>query len=91
MAIVKTPVEGFTGKVVGVNFLDGVGESTDPLALAYFARQGYTIEPGPSSDEGAPSKSWTKKEIVAFLTERGIEASEKEKVDELLEKVPAAE
>lgn len=43
MATIKTPVEGFSGQVVGVTFTDGVGETDNPAALAYFARQGYAI------------------------------------------------
>lgn len=46
MVTVRTPVEGFTGRVAGVDFRDGVGETTDRSALAYFARQGYQIGEG---------------------------------------------
>lgn len=41
---VHTPVKGFTGKVAGVSFADGVGETDHPAALAYFGRHGYTID-----------------------------------------------
>lgn len=41
---VTTPVAGFTGEVAGVAFVDGVGETTDDRALAYFARRGFTID-----------------------------------------------
>lgn len=44
MARVTTPVEGFTGVVVGVTFSEGVGETSDTNALAYFARHGYTVD-----------------------------------------------
>lgn len=44
MARVTTPVEGFSGNVVGVVFVDGKGETADGAALAYFRRQGYGIE-----------------------------------------------
>ncbi|WP_180279577.1 hypothetical protein [Rhodococcus qingshengii] len=43
MATVKTPVEGYNGKVAGVNFVDGVGETDDANALAYFTRHGYKV------------------------------------------------
>lgn len=43
MAAVKTPVEGFNGTVAGVTFVDGVGETDDDNALAYFARHGYDV------------------------------------------------
>lgn len=44
MAKITTPVKGYTGDVVGVSFTDGVGETSDPALLAYFARHGYTVE-----------------------------------------------
>ncbi|WP_437582726.1 hypothetical protein ACSAGD_10695 [Paramicrobacterium sp. CJ85] len=44
---VTAPVKGFTGTVVGVNFADGVGETGDAAQLAYFRRQGYTVEEKP--------------------------------------------
>ncbi|WP_209908246.1 hypothetical protein [Rhodococcus sp. PvP104] len=43
MATVKTPVEGYNGKVAGVSFVDGVGETDDANALAYFIRHGYKV------------------------------------------------
>lgn len=44
MATIRTPVPGYTGEVVGVEFVDGVGESGEPSQLAYFRRHGYTVE-----------------------------------------------
>lgn len=43
--IVRTPVEGFTGDVVGIRFEKGVAEvdSAHP-SIAYFVRHGYTVE-----------------------------------------------
>ncbi|AZG43450.1 hypothetical protein [Gordonia insulae] len=43
-AKVRTPVEKYNGTVAGVEFVDGVGETDDPNALAYFDRHGYTVE-----------------------------------------------
>ena len=48
MARITTPVKGFTGKVAGVAFADGHGETTDPVALGYFRRRGYTVEADPA-------------------------------------------
>ncbi|WP_449281248.1 SAP domain-containing protein [Leucobacter sp.] len=42
---IQTPVKGFTGTVVGVDFKDGIGETDDEAALAYFERQGYDVTP----------------------------------------------
>lgn len=46
MAKITAPVKGFEGKVVGVRFVDGIGEATEAHQLAYFGRQGYKIEGG---------------------------------------------
>ncbi|MFB7899979.1 hypothetical protein ACFC1B_27055 [Streptomyces xiamenensis] len=55
---IKTPVEGFTGRVAGVDFTDGRATTAAPAALSYFTRRGYTVtpveapppEPDPSPD-----------------------------------------
>ena len=41
---IQTPVEGFTGEVVGVRFVDGFGETEDENAIAYFIRQGFGLD-----------------------------------------------
>lgn len=41
---IQTPVEGFTGEVVGVSFVDGFGETDDENAIAYFIRQGFGLD-----------------------------------------------
>ena len=41
---IQTPVSGFTGEVVGVNFVDGFGETEDENAIAYFTRQGFGLD-----------------------------------------------
>lgn len=40
---VTAPVSGFTGEVAGVHFVDGVGNTDNSRALAYFARHGYAV------------------------------------------------
>lgn len=40
---ITAPVEGFKGKVAGVEFVDGEGETSDKNAIAYFRRKGYGI------------------------------------------------
>lgn len=44
MARITAPVEGFSGKVVGVVFDKGKAETDDMSALAYFRRRGYTVD-----------------------------------------------
>lgn len=55
MMQVTTPVKGFTGTVVDVRFTDGVGDTDDPTALAYFARHGYTISGESETTDPAPA------------------------------------
>ena len=76
---IETPVEGFTGLVAGVHFVDGKGSTDDESALAYFDRQGYKV--GGVVDEdvkrdyplGDPSDKWTKAELLAYAEDRGIQ------------------
>ncbi|MCG7524937.1 hypothetical protein MHW47_10875 [Streptomyces sp. OfavH-34-F] len=45
MAILHTPVEGFTGPgVAGLMFVDGKAETDDPAVIAYAQRHGYRVE-----------------------------------------------
>lgn len=53
MTKVAAPVKGFSGVVANVQFVDGVGETGDPTALAYFKRHGYTVE---APEKKAPAK-----------------------------------
>lgn len=60
MAVVHTPVEKFTGTVVGVEFVDGAGETDDDNLLAYFRRHGYTIADKPkraATKKSTPAKA----------------------------------
>lgn len=44
MPKITAPVDGFTGEsVCGVVFTDGVADTDNPAALAYFARHGYDV------------------------------------------------
>lgn len=52
MATVHTPVEGFTGRVVGVDFVDGVADTDDDSALNYFRSAGYTVDDGKKKAKG---------------------------------------
>lgn len=90
MPKISTPVEGFTGVVVGVRFTDGVGETEDPIALAYFARQGYHVEVSESSTgEGKPTKKWTVPQLKAYADEQQIDISEGKTKDDILALIEA--
>lgn len=54
MATVTAPVDGYTGRVAGVHFVDGKAETTDRRALAYFRRQGYSIDRSSGSAPANP-------------------------------------
>ena len=62
---VKTPVNGFTGNVAGVDFQNGVG--TCDSDISYFQRHGYEItedqpvEDQPVEDQTAKPKNTTVK------------------------------
>lgn len=90
---VHTPVKGFNGTVAGVEFVDGVGESADPAAIAYFQRAGYEIEAGeakpaepqpepePEMVEAPaerPSQTDRKADWVEYAVATGFAASEAE-------------
>lgn len=60
---IQTPVEGFTGEVVGVHFVDGFGETEDENAIAYFIRQGFGLDG--SAHEGAEPEAEPEAEAEA--------------------------
>lgn len=56
---IQTPVEGFTGEVVGVSFVDGFGETEDENAIAYFIRQGFGLDgSAPEGTEPEPEAEY---------------------------------
>lgn len=58
MAKITAPQKGFTGRSVGVSFEDGVGETDNEAAIAYFLRHGYTVEDA-SEDAGIEEEAST--------------------------------
>lgn len=86
---IETPVEGFTGLVAGVHFVDGKGSTDDEAALAYFDRQGYKV--GGVVDEdvkrdyplGDPSDKWKKAELLAYATEKKIDIGDAKTVEQI--------
>ena len=99
MALVKTPVAGFTGLIGADQFVNGQCEVANNK-LAYYQRHGYTSvqgagnekpepvsEPnviGISLDESAPKQKWE-----ALAQKLGIDPAKKTKT-ELIEAVKAA-
>jgi len=89
---IKTPVEGFTGLVAGVHFVDGVGKTDDESAIAYFERQGYGVGDQPAEQPrnpdakyplGDPSDKWKKDELLAYAADRKIDLGAAKTKDEI--------
>ena len=93
MAKVYSPVRNYTGKVAGVGFVDGVGETEDEGAISYFRRHGYQVggaAPAVSmTDPAQESKvfdlaSASIPEMRAYAKEQGITIpSDAKKGDEI--------
>jgi hypothetical protein len=86
---IETPVEGFTGLVAGVHFVDGKGSTDDEAALAYFDRQGYKVG-GVVDDDvkrdyplGDPSDKWKKPELLAYATDKKIDIGDAKTVEQI--------
>ncbi len=70
---ITSPVKGYTGKVAGVTFSDGVGETDDQNAINYFTRHGYTVEADtPTVPEGEPTDKWTIAQLTAYADTKDI-------------------
>lgn len=89
---IKTPVEGFTGLVAGVHFVDGVGKTDDESAIAYFERQGYGVGEEPAEQPGNPdakyplgdpSDKWKKDELLAYASDRKIDIGNAKTVEQI--------
>jgi hypothetical protein len=89
---IKSPVESFTGLVVGVHFVDGVGKTDNEAAIAYFERQGYGVGDEPAEQPGNPdakyplgdpSDKWKKDELLAYAGDHKIDIGEAKTKDEI--------
>ena len=95
MPKVRTKVDGYTGVRAGVSFVDGVGETDDPAALAYFRRKGYTVGgsapvrepdgPPPKAGPGSGRDAW-----VAYAQRAGLEVDEDASRDDVIDAVENA-
>lgn len=94
MAIVKTPVEGYTGPIGADLFVGGVCTDVPDDRLDYYRRQGYTIldqenttpqeTPIQLPADGAPKADW-----VTVAVQLGIDVKGKTKA-EIIAAVTAA-
>ena len=88
MPTVTTPVEGFNGNVIGVNFADGKAEVEDEGQLSYFARHGYAIGEAKSVEKAFTQLN--KSELIALAEAEGIDISEAKTNDEIRATITAA-
>jgi len=80
MPKVRTPVAGFTGVSAGVEFVDGVGQTDDVRALAYFRRSGYQIdddvEVPPRAGRGSSLAAWQQFAVSVGVDPEGMSRGE---------------
>ncbi|GGR80929.1 hypothetical protein GCM10010252_19300 [Streptomyces aureoverticillatus] len=59
MAVIHTPVEGYSGPgVAGLMFVDGQAETDDEAVIAYARRRGYDVQDA-APKRKAPAKTET--------------------------------
>lgn len=74
---IYTPVKGASGIYANTLFVNGVGETDNENAIAYFRTHGYIVEDG-SSEEVRPSydgvdfDSMTIDELRSWMKEQGM-------------------
>lgn len=93
MATITTPVEGYTGTVIGVTFADGKGETEDDAKIAYFRRHGYTVGEGEKAveiPEGAPSTDWTAAQLKAYAEKHEVDLGSAKSKPELVKAIEDA-
>lgn len=95
MAKIYAPNKKYTGASATVVFVNGVGETDDTDMLAWFERQGYTVE---RQDEGIPDiippkelRDMNVDELIAYAQERGIDIGKATSLNGILEKIQEAE
>lgn len=93
MAKITTPVKGFTGSVAGVTFADGVGETDDEGAIAYFERQGYGVgtEKSVEIPDGMPSTEWKGDQLKAYAEKHSLDIGAAKTKPELVAAIEKAE
>ncbi|GLU91344.1 hypothetical protein [Agromyces sp. NBRC 114283] len=92
---ITTPVKGFTGNVAGVAFVDGRGETDDPIALGYFERRGYGVEKAAAPEpitvpEGKPSTDWKVDQLKAYAEKHELDLGSAKSKPELVAAIEKA-
>lgn len=94
MPKITTPVKGFTGKVAGVSFVDGEGETDDAGALAYFRRHGYGVDAAEKAVEipdGKPSTDWKADQLKEYAEKHEVDLGQAKTKPEIVEAIEKAE
>lgn len=73
---ITAPVDGFTGDVVGVRFVDGSAVTDDAAALAYFRRHGYLVKDDAQAHVERPARNASTEAWRAYAVARGMSADE---------------
>lgn len=73
VAIVHTPVGGFTGNVIGITFVDGSADVDNEGQIAYFERHGYQVIFAPVEPVEKTLDEQSKAELEATAEAAGIE------------------
>lgn len=74
--------EPVTGRVLGIEFRDGVAEVPGPLSRPvdlWLRTHGYKV-----TGSGVPSEAWRNDDITAWAAERGIDLGEAETKADML-------
>lgn len=93
---IHTPTPDVTDVIAGVAFVQGVGQTDDEPALAYFARHGYAVtddvdeRAGVDVPDGDPVVAWTKAQLVAYAAREGVELGDAKNKDDVLAVIVAA-
>lgn len=81
MAKIFAPNKQYTGISAGVNFVNGIGECTDPYLISWFKEKGYRVEEELSLDK------MTVVELKGYAEANGIDLGGLTKKAEILEKL----
>ncbi|GAB2646298.1 hypothetical protein GCM10027169_13100 [Gordonia jinhuaensis] len=87
MAKITAPVKDFSGTVAGVDFVEGVGDTDDENAIAYFERQGYEVSKAKAKvdiPDGEPSDSWTVAQLKAYAAEHDVDLGDAKNKPDIL-------
>lgn len=68
MAKIYTPNKGYTGKIAGVSFKNGKGETNDKWLIQWFENKGYEVE----TEKEINLEDCTVKELREMAKNKGI-------------------